>query len=89
MRPIQVAGTPVEKQQALADYLETNFALSADALLYFGPKATLVRSPTMMDMYLDADLRKEMDRYCRFLRTSADAIFRLMPISCRTARRYC
>jgi hypothetical protein len=65
--PAQVAGTPVEKQRALAEYLETNFALSGDALLYFGPKATLVRSPTMMDMYLDADLRREMDRRYRII----------------------
>ncbi|HEX2761074.1 MAG TPA: hypothetical protein VHM27_11195, partial [Rhizomicrobium sp.] len=65
--PAQVTGTPTEKRKALADYLETNFALSSDALLYFGPKATLVRSPTMMDMYLDADLRKEMDRRYRII----------------------
>lgn len=65
--PSQVAGSPAEKQKALADYLETNFALSGDALLYFGPKAALVRSPTMMDMYLDSGLRKEMERRYRII----------------------
>lgn len=65
--PEGIGGSPAEKKKALADYLETNFALSADALLYFGPKATLVRSPTMMDMYLDTNLRKEMDRRYRII----------------------
>jgi hypothetical protein len=59
--------TSAERAQAMAGYLESNFGLAGDALLYLGPKASLVRSPASPDLYLDQDYRREMDRRYRLM----------------------
>src|SRR5882757_2150131 len=40
----------------------SQFRVAGDALLYLGPAAGLTRSPLSPDLYLDPDLRKEIDR---------------------------
>jgi hypothetical protein len=66
--PAELSGTtPAELAKAMGEYLESNFGLAGDALLYLGPKASLVRSPTSPDLYLDQDYRKEIDRRYRLM----------------------
>ncbi len=66
--PEGVGGSPAEKRKALADYLETNFALSGDALLYFGPKSTLVRAHRHRWTCISISIYvKEMDRRYRII----------------------
>ena len=57
-----------EQQRKSWEAYNTNFAgLSADALLYLGPRASLTRSPTRADLYLDQDFRTEIDRRNRIM----------------------
>jgi len=59
--------TATGKNRLLDDFLETNFALNGNALLYLGPKESLRRSPASPDLYLDRDYRREMDRRYRLM----------------------
>ena len=45
-----------------------NLGLNSDALLYLGPRKSLMSGPQVTDIYLDADFRAEIDRRMR-LRT--------------------
>ena len=57
-----------EEQRKSWEAYNTNFAgLTADALLYLGPRAGLTRSPTRSDLYLDQDFRSEIDRRNRIM----------------------
>lgn len=58
---------PAQAAREIAAGNRNNLGLDADAMLYLGPKKTLVRSPTMLDMYLDLDFRREMDRRYRII----------------------
>ena len=61
------ARTATEKNRLLDEFLESNFALNGNALLYLGPKESLRRSPSSPDLYLDRDYRREMDRRYRLM----------------------
>lgn len=39
-----------------------NLGLTSDALLYLGPRASLLKGPSAPDIYLDTEYRAEMDR---------------------------
>ena len=57
-----------EEQRRSWEAFNANFAgLTADALLYLGPRASLTRSPTRSDLYLDQDFRSEIDRRNRIM----------------------
>ncbi len=57
-----------EKQRKSWEAFNNSFAgLTADALLYLGPRARLTRSPTRPDLYLDEDFRREIDRRNRIM----------------------
>jgi hypothetical protein len=57
-----------EEQRKSWEAFNTNFGgLTADALLYLGARASLTRSPTRSDLYLDQDFRSEIDRRNRIM----------------------
>ena len=57
-----------EQQRKSWEAYNTNFSgLTADAVLYLGPRASLTRSPIRSDLYLDQDFRNEIDRRNRIM----------------------
>jgi hypothetical protein len=62
--------SPIEKipqvTQQDFDLSSAQFAgLDSHALLYLGPRKSLMQSPEVPDLYLDLDFRAEMDRRLR------------------------
>ena len=58
--PKNCSNVPVPPKDSAAN--RNNAGLTADALLYLGPRSSLNASPNMPDLYLDLDFRAEMDR---------------------------
>jgi hypothetical protein len=58
--PKNCSNVPVPPKDSAAN--RNNAGLTADALLYLGPRDRLNASPSMPDLYLDLDFRAEMDR---------------------------
>jgi len=57
-----------ERQRKSWEEFNRSFAgLTADAMLYFGPRASLTRSPARPDLYLDQDFRSEIERRFRIM----------------------
>lgn len=44
-----------------------NYGLTSDALLYLGPRASLLKAGLLPDLYLDSDFRAELDRRNRIM----------------------
>ena len=56
-----------EQRKSWEAYNANFSGLTADAVLYLGPRASLTRSPTRSDLYLDQDFRSEIDRRNRIM----------------------
>jgi hypothetical protein len=54
--------TEAQKAKEILEMEDQSSGVAGDALLYLGPAAGLTRSPLSPDLYLDPDLRKEIDR---------------------------
>jgi hypothetical protein len=60
-----VAKDPDVTQEQYREMLPNHVGLNSDALLYLGPRKSLLLSPTVPDSYLDLDYRAELDRRMR------------------------
>jgi hypothetical protein len=54
--------TEAQKAKEILEMEDQSSGVAGDALLYLGPAAGLTHSPLSPDLYLDPDLRKEIDR---------------------------
>jgi len=61
---------PEWTQEQYEEEIPNYVGLHTDALLYLGPRKSLMSSPSVPDLYLDLDFRAEVDRRLR-LRTGA------------------